>query len=806
MKKVLCIVLATLALTGTGGTAHARWTPFRKKAPAAEKAAPAPKKTPYEKFLDKKGTEREEGFLTIYRQDEHIFLEIPENLMGKRILLSTVVRRSDDRAVPDGENLSTEPVYRIERTDSLLLLTRATRPVLVADSDSSLSKAVARSRTDAVALAFPIRYRNADSSAVVIQADKLFDPSGRDVVSFKGRRFSHYTISSANYNASLSALKGIRAYERSVGVVREATFDMKLSYMGFEIVGDPKYSAEIETCLTLLPESGLRPLKADRRIGVRTVSAPTLDAAAGIKEEKWASRWHVTPSRKIRIYVDTLFTAPWYEAIRKGLVAWNGPFIESGLGEAVQVEPYPADGSFQAGDPLVSTVTVGRGASVAAHICTDPLTGEILSCKVTVPDDFTEEIRKEGIIHISDVDPRYRSYNLPEEAVAEALTAKVMSIFGRCLGLAQNLAGSYAYTPAQLRDPEFTRKNGITASVTDDVLFNLLARPGDRERGVVTVVDRIGACDRYALRWLYDDKLDREDWIRRFGKKNAARYIESTRLNADPRAIAGDLGNDPFALYEIGCERMRWVAAHAHEWIAGAEVPDAFRTLFVEYIWLGHARYSTVLSRQIGGLMGTDLREGYHGQKWTAVPVETQRKALQTLIESWSDLSWLDANRELLTLCGPNNNLSNLSRINAFVRSGLGSRLSLVAMGETEAEGGYTVAGALRDAEEILTRNIRAGRPLRSGEEMLIATYVAMLTQQSPVMAANQAAVTHKGNSLTVSAVPAAYTGSVETEAQEALMRLQQVLKRAYTRYTGLEKGRIAYILNIVDGALESRK
>ena len=44
----------------------------------------------------------------------------------------------------------------------------------------------------------------------------------------------------------------------------------------------------------------------------------------------------------IRVYVDTLFAAPWYDAIRKGLTAWNAPFIESGLGIAIQVEPYPA--------------------------------------------------------------------------------------------------------------------------------------------------------------------------------------------------------------------------------------------------------------------------------------------------------------------------------------------------------------------------------------------------------------------------------------------------------------------------------
>ena len=381
-----------------------------------------------------------------------------------------------------------------------------------------------------------------------------------------------------------------------------------------------------------------------------------------------------------------------------------------------------------------------------------------------------------------------------------------MSLFGRCLGLEQNLAGSYAYSPAQLRDPAFTQKNGITASVTDDVLFNLLARPGDRERAVVTVVDRIGPYDRYALRWLYDDSLDREAWIGEHSAKNAYRYIGSKRPYADPRAVTGDLGNDPFALFETGTERMRWVAAHAQDWIAGDDVDKDFRALFVEYIWLGLDRYTGVLARQVGGLMGADLCEDYNGEKWTTVPADLQEKALRTILAEWTDISWLDGNRELMTLSGPNNTLSTLTRINAFLRTRLRERLALLAMAEDVAEGGLAVADALRITEEILTRNMRAGKPLQPGEEMLLATYASMLLQQSPVMTARQAEVAHKQNNLTVSEVPTFYSASLETEARAALERLHRVLKQASARYSGTDRGRIAYVLNLVESALEGNE
>ena len=105
-----------------------------------------------------------------------------------------------------------------------------------------------------------------------------------------------------------------------------------------------------------------------------------------------------------------------------------------------------------------------------------------------MPRDFAESARKEAVYTIAHTDRRYAGYYLSDEAVCEVLTAKVMQRMAAALGLAPNLTGSMAYSPEQLRDPSYTQKYGFTASVTDDVLFNYAARPGDRERGVATII------------------------------------------------------------------------------------------------------------------------------------------------------------------------------------------------------------------------------------------------------------------------------------------------------------------------------
>ena len=88
---------------------------------------------------------------------------------------------------------------------------------------------------------------------------------------------------------------------------------------------------------------------------------------------------------------------------------------------------------------------------------------------------------------MAEIDPRFRTYYIADEVICENLTARMLKAFGLSLGLATNLAGSAAYSPEELRSPEFTQKYGITASVMDNVLYNYLAQPGDKEKGVVLI-------------------------------------------------------------------------------------------------------------------------------------------------------------------------------------------------------------------------------------------------------------------------------------------------------------------------------
>ena len=70
---------------------------------------------------------------------------------------------------------------------------------------------------------------------------------------------------------------------------------------------------------------------------------------------------------------------------------------------------------------------------------------------------------------------------------------------GHTLGLPHNFKASNSYTVEQLRDPEWTKKNGTAPSIMDYARFNYVAQPGDG----AALIPAIGPYDLYSIDWGY---------------------------------------------------------------------------------------------------------------------------------------------------------------------------------------------------------------------------------------------------------------------------------------------------------------
>ena len=103
-SNLIFILIATLLSAVVSPSADARVWPFKgkKKAESVQKDTTV-KKTPYDKLLGK-GTESARGFMTLHLKNGKVYLEVPDSVLGKELVLgATVASTSDNGAGPVGQ-------------------------------------------------------------------------------------------------------------------------------------------------------------------------------------------------------------------------------------------------------------------------------------------------------------------------------------------------------------------------------------------------------------------------------------------------------------------------------------------------------------------------------------------------------------------------------------------------------------------------------------------------------------------------------------------------------------------------------
>ena len=766
----------------------------------------------YETFISKAGVKSAGTCLRIYKDGDKYWMEFPDSLMGRRVILSSFMRSSSGWT-SCGTDISAREVFTLSRTDSLLLMT--TPVVMPESSERPLKESLSRSTIAPVRYAFPIKYRNADSTAVVVEVSKLFDPSNKDAFNpAKVQVDGNAMVHKATPKPEFTHFKELLSYPSSTGVLQGITFKVAPEYdLGggmLQVIQEEIMSVDgdVATLLTLVPETDVKVRVADPRIGTVNSSRNVFSSDKGIKQEEIVSRWDITDGKKIVVYIDTLFSAAQREAVRRGILVWNKTFEAAGLGSVIEVRPY--EPGLSAENPLVSKVMADVHSSsgrITVSTLSDPATGLISACSITVPAGTRDYFRMEGLFSISDVDPRWHEYEIPEDAFCEALCARTMQAFAKVLGLSANVAGSYAYSPAQLRDPDFTQKHGIAASVTDDVLFNTLARPGDRERGVVTVVNQPGAYDHMAIEWIYSrpdaasDRALADSLIRSKAGDPAFLYLPASNDSPDPRCCRGDLGNDPFEEYATSLERLHYIAANVPLWYEST-VPQntGFRTVLVEQILRHHCAEHKKLARLVGGLYVQDLSSG---RKYLSVDKDVQKKALTMAINGLDKLQYIDADKELQAFSGAYNDFSTLMRVNALTQNAMTARLKWSAASTKLGITDYPVAELLSDITDEVTGNLRIGS-VPEGEEFLVEVWMARgLMPSLPVHEQNLKEYNHKAVQL-YAPMPVSeklYGPVLENACIAELERLEGILKKSLRAARGgYDKDRIRFLLSQLDG------
>lgn len=792
MKKLFLWLMVGLLIAGSANDANARSKKKKGKAKTEQKtdSVQKKKKSVYDKlFKDNKKHIVSKGAITVHQYEDKIYLELPVELMGRDFLVNSAVTAASDISLA-GTKAAQSRYLIIDKTDSLILFRDPKYNVRINEQDNNQKEAFALSRSHAVYKAFPIEGYTSDSTAVVFNATSYFSCSNKDVLNLSGRSYGGMlTIISASPQSKTSFVDSVEAFENCISITQNCTAKLSISIMGFVSKEQPELTMSVQTTLALLSEEKMSTREANPRIGSGFISYTDYRNEKRSKKGYHVTRRNITPQQPVIFYIDTLIQDNWARAIQKSADEWNIVFEELGLGKPIAIEPYKKDSTFRANNPMINTIAFlnNNNSEVTAYNVTDLRTGEILSTKMGVPRDLAFSVRRNGVYQMAEVDSRFRTYYIPDEVICENLTARMLKAFGLSLGLATNLAGSAAYTPQELRSPEFTQKYGITASVMDNIVYNYLARPGDKEKGVVLVVNKPGVCDAFTLKYLYLPTNGNEsETLKKWAMEHDGdpRYFYGKRspiYAADPRCQNNDLGNDPIASLDAQISHVKYVVKNSPDWFHDDNIPNDYRELFPDFVIIELINKTlSPMSSYIGGIYINEANESSNIPSYQSVPADVQKKVLQKIFSTFYDLSWLDSNKDFLRMGGANPDMSTWIYNNGYPMMSLMFRLMRMGLSVEKSAKPYTQEAFLNDIEKQLFKETLSGRPLSTPMIAQLSVYISSLKGMCPTLKAIDKAV-----STSVTSIALNEQTNLKSRTLELLTAFASI--SAMEEYSGME-------------------
>jgi Met-zincin/Domain of unknown function (DUF5117) len=387
------------------------------------------------------------------------------------------------------------------------------------------------------------------------------------------------------------------------------------------------------------------------------------------------------PKEPIRVVMDRNIPEKWRGPLRDGILEWNKGFEKAGFKNAVVVEQQAADADWSAleGTKMLAVrwfALEGPGATAVGPSQSDPRTGEMLRGASIIPENWVRIFRSRAI----DTEPRLPSapaafaqpFGDPEamcnhasdmleqaqiafdlqvargvfdpnskEAdayIAAALKDVTMHEVGHALGLRHNFRASVGITPAQLRDPAFTAKRGVSNSVMD---YNALNVPLEGETVAAYHMETLGAYDLWAIEYGYREFASAEEEKRELARLAAMSERDPNLAYAtDEDVIAGidplvnqrDLGNDPlaFAQRQNKIARELWQRTTTRRLEADDDLTLYRRNL--QRVLATLSASAPLAARYVGGVYTSRATAGSGQALLVPVPAQQQRAALDLIV------------------------------------------------------------------------------------------------------------------------------------------------------------------------------
>lgn len=625
------------------------------------------------------------GMFNVHQVKEKYYFEIPNDLLGKEMLLVTRFSKTPRGIRHGGEQIS-ENVLTWERVNRKVLL-RIMSYSNVLTGDSSLYDALLNSNVPPIYADFNVLAESDDKSSVLVDVTNF--AKGDDLgFGMNTPMKTMYTIGAIE--PSRSFIQEIVSFPTNIHITSTKTYKTSLPLLSQSNGG--RYTFEISNSLVLLPEDPMIPRLEDRRIGYFAQQQTDFGLnEQGIAKTSYIRRWRLEPKdpdayfsgqlsepvKPIVFYIDPATPAKWIPYLKKGVEDWQKAFEGAGFKNAILAKDAPTpeeDPSFNVTDTRYSIIRYLASETENAygpHVA-DPRTGEILSSHIGWFHNVMNLIRNWYFVQTAATNPEARKRVLDDEVMGELIRYIAAHEVGHSLGLPHNFIASKAFSVDSLRSRTFTDQHGSTPSIMDYARFNYIAQPED---GVRQFMPIMGPYDFYTINWGYrvfpnvekpqdetpilnrliEEKAD--DPIYRYGRQMG--FLE--RQN-DPRSQTEDLGDDAVRASTYGIMNLQRIIPNLREWTYQEgdnydALADRYTRILGQWnLYVGHVQ------RQVGGIQTDHKSMDQSGEIYTPTPAAEQEAAVRFLNEQvFKTPTWL-LDPSVINLVGDEGQMDRLLR------------------------------------------------------------------------------------------------------------------------------------------------
>lgn len=665
MKKILLVAMMLQSMVAFSQDKKTKKKDAAKSENEAKKDSTAKgNTTAYDDFI--KGAVTKDGLFKIHTIKEKIYFEIPNEVLGKDLLIvnkiSSVPAQINNAGINKGMNYENKLIrfYKDEKNNKVWAKTFD--PKISVNKKDNIARSVRDNYVESIIEGFEIKTYGKDSS-VVVQVNNVFNGTSKSF----NNLFDNIGMG-GSVRTKDSYIEEVKSFPQNVVIKSQLTTQ----------VSEGKTTAEkadltigTTTNIVLLPEPMVGRFSDDRVGYFTTPKVYFSDKQQRVDNKELITRWRlepkeqevgkylsgqlVEPKKPIVYYIDPATPKQWQQAIIDGVHDWNKAFEKAGFKNVISARlPDPEDKEFDVDDVRYSVITYAASsmANAMGPSVVDPRTGEILESDIIWWHNVMTLLHSWMRVQTGIIDPEARGNVFPDAKMANAIRFVSSHEVGHTFGLKHNMGSSFAYSVEDLRKPEFTEKMGGTApSIMDYARFNYVAQEGD---GVKQITPKIGVYDEFAInfgyRWTGKSSPEEElsitkSWIDKHDGDPKYFYGEQQSETIDPRSQSEDLGNNAMKAGEYGIINLKKTIPNIIEWSTkDGETYEEAKAFYNQVINQWYV-YNTHTLANIGGFYLTPLVKGNKMKSYIPVPYQTQKEALNFLKKNILTLpKWLFIN------------------------------------------------------------------------------------------------------------------------------------------------------------------